>query len=107
VKPPSDGLIEARACTQSQTFSAGLAFARTEGYVPAPETNRAIACVIQEARKAKEEGRQKVILMNWSGHGLIDLGAYGAFLKGRLEHVVLGDDEIGRLMKDLEKFPKP
>jgi tryptophan synthase beta chain len=102
-----DGLIEARAYTQSQTFAAGLTFARTEGYVPAPETNHAIACVIEEARKAKEEGRETVILMNWSGHGLIDLGAYDAFLSGKLEDVVLGDDELGRLMKDLEKFPKP
>jgi tryptophan synthase beta chain len=63
--------------------------------------------VIEEARKAKEEGRETVILMNWSGHGLIDLGAYDAFLSGKLEDVVLGDDELGRLMKDLEKFPKP
>ena len=63
--------------------------------------------MIEEARKAKEEGQEKVILMNWSGHGLIDLGAYDAFLSGKLEDVVLGDDEIAKLMKDLEKFPKP
>ena len=102
-----DGLIEARAYTQTQTFTAGLTFARTEGYVPAPETNHAIACVIEEARQAKEEGKEKVILMNWSGHGLIDLAAYDAFLAGKLDDVVLGDEELGRLMKDLEKFPKP
>jgi tryptophan synthase beta chain len=102
-----DGLIEARAFTQSQTFTAGLTFARTEGFVPAPETNHAIAAVIEEAKRAKEEGKETVILMNWSGHGLIDLAAYDAFLSGRLEDAVLEDEDIQRAMKDLEKFPKP
>jgi tryptophan synthase beta chain len=102
-----EGLIEARAFTQSQTFTAGITFARTEGFVPAPETNHAIACVIDEAKKAKEEGKETVILMNWSGNGMIDLAAYDAFLAGRLQDVKLEDEEIQRAMKDLEKFPKP
>ena len=29
-----------------------------------------LAAVFQEAKKAKEEGKEKVILVNWSGHGL-------------------------------------
>lgn len=103
----ADGLIEARAFTQSQTFAAGITFARTEGFVPAPETNHAIACVIEEAKKAKEEGRERVILMNWSGHGLIDLSAYDAFLAGKLEDLTVDDDELERLARDLEKFPRP
>jgi tryptophan synthase beta chain len=103
----ADGLIEAQAFTQTQTFTAGVTFARTEGFVPAPETNHAIACVIEEAKKAKEEGREKVILMSWSGHGLIDLAAYDAFLSGKLEDLALGDEDIQKLMKDLEKFPRP
>jgi tryptophan synthase beta chain len=103
----NDGLIEARAFTQTQTFTAGITFARTEGFVPAPETNHAIACVIDEAKKAKEEGKEKVILMNWSGNGMIDLAAYDAFLAGRLEDVLLQDEDVQRAMKDLEKFPRP
>jgi tryptophan synthase beta chain len=102
-----DGLIEAKAFTQTQTFTAGVTFARTEGFIPAPETNHAIACMIDEAKKAKEEGKAKVILMNWSGHGLVDLASYDAFLSGKLEDIVLQDDEVQRLMKDLDKFPKP
>lgn len=102
-----DGLIEARAYPQLETFKAGIAFARTEGFVPAPETNHAIAGVIEEAKKAKEEGKEKVILFNWSGHGIIDLAAYDAYLSGKLEDYVLPDDEIKKLIKDLEKFPKP
>ena len=103
----TDKLIEARAYTQLETFAAGVTFARTEGFIPAPETNHAIACVIEEAKKAKEEGKEKVILMNWSGHGIIDLAAYDAYLSGKLEDYVLPDDEIKELLKDLEKFPRP
>ncbi|MGD0229985.1 MAG: TrpB-like pyridoxal phosphate-dependent enzyme [Syntrophorhabdales bacterium] len=103
----SDGLIEARAYAQSQTFSAGLTFARTEGFIPAPETDHAIACAIEEAIKAKEEGKERVILMGWSGHGMMDLAAYDAFLAGRLEDQVLEDEDVKRLVKDLEKFPRP
>jgi len=102
-----DGFVEARAYPQLETFAAGITFARTEGFVPAPETNHAIACVLEEAKKAKEEGKEKVIIMNWSGHGIIDLAAYDAYLSGKLEDFVLPDEEIRKLIKDLEKFPKP
>jgi tryptophan synthase beta chain len=102
-----DNLIEARAYGQLETFAAGITFARTEGFIPAPETNHAISCVIEEAKKAKEEGKEKVILMNWSGHGIIDLAAYDAYLSGKLEDYVLPDDDIAKLIKDLEQFPKP
>ena len=102
-----DRLIEARAYSQLETFAAGLVFARTEGFIPAPETNHAIACVIDEAKKAKEEGKEKVILMNWSGHGIIDLSSYDAYMSGKLEDYALPDGEIAKLIKDLDKFPKP
>ncbi|MCX5806653.1 MAG: TrpB-like pyridoxal phosphate-dependent enzyme [Proteobacteria bacterium] len=102
-----DRLIEARAYSQLETFAAGLTFARTEGFIPAPETNHAIACVIDEAKKAKEEGKEKVILMNWSGHGIIDLASYDAYLSGKLEDYALPDEEIAKLVKELEKYPKP
>ncbi len=103
----ADKLIEPRVYKQLETFAAGITFARTEGFIPAPETNHAIACVIDEAKKAKEEGKEKVILMNWSGHGIIDLAAYDAYLSGKLDDYVLPDDDIKKLLKDLEKFPKP
>jgi tryptophan synthase beta chain len=102
-----DGLIEARAYQQLETFAAGITFARTEGSIPAPETNHAIACAIEEAKKAKEEGKEKVILFNWSGHGIIDLAAYDAYLSGKLDDYVLPDEEIQKLVKDLGKYPSP
>ncbi len=102
-----DGLIEARAYNQLETFSAGVTFAKTEGFIPAPETNHAIACAIEEAKRAKEEGKEKVILLNWSGHGIIDLAAYDAYLSGKLEDSVLPFEEINKLLEGLEKFPRP
>ena len=101
------GLVEARAYSQLDTFAAGITFARTEGFIPAPETNHAIACTIEEAKRAKEEGKAKVILMNFSGHGLIDMSAYDAYLSGRLQDVALEDETLCRLQEELAQFPKP
>jgi len=101
------GLIEARAFNQIETFDAGVKWARTEGFIPAPETNHAIAAVVEEAKKAREEGKEKVILFNFSGHGIIDLPAYDAFMSGRLEVHDLPQNEIDRALRAIEKHPKP
>jgi len=79
------GVIEARAVKQIPTFEAGVLFARTEGIVPAPESNHAIRVAIDEAIKAKEKGEEKVIVFNLSGHGYFDLAAYDDYLYGRLK----------------------
>jgi tryptophan synthase beta chain len=80
-----DGIVEARAVAQTATFEAGVAFARAEGILPAPESNHAIRAAIDEAVAAREEGRPRTILFNLSGHGHFDLSAYESFLAGRLE----------------------
>src|SRR6478735_8656624 len=78
------GRMEAVAYPQEKTFEAAVQFARTEGKVPAPETGHAIRAVIDEALAAKETGEERVILFNYSGHGLLDLSAYDDYLAGRL-----------------------
>ncbi|RMF58590.1 MAG: TrpB-like pyridoxal phosphate-dependent enzyme [Calditrichaeota bacterium] len=78
------GLIEARAFPQNEIFSGSTLFARTEGIIPAPESAHAVQAAIAEAVSAKEEGVEKTILFNLSGHGLLDLSAYEAFLNGKL-----------------------
>lgn len=98
----ADGLIEATSYNQIETFSAGLIFAKTEGFIPAPETNHAIACAIYEAKKAKEEGKEKVILFNFSGQGTIDLPSYDAFMSGKLEDYCMPEGEITKLLRDLK-----
>jgi len=80
-----DGIVEAKAVGQVATFEAGVAFARAEGIIPAPESNHAVRVAIDEAMAAREEGRQKTILFNLSGHGHFDLAAYESYLAGRLE----------------------
>jgi tryptophan synthase beta chain len=80
-----EGRMEAVAYPQSKVFEAAVQFARTQGTIPAPETAHAIRAVVDEALAAKEEGAERVILFNYSGHGLLDLGAYDDFLHGRLE----------------------
>jgi len=81
------GLMEAEAYHQTKVFEAGTLFARTEGIVPAPESAHAIASVVEEAVKARESGKKRVILFNLSGHGLLDLSAYETYLTGKLQDV--------------------
>ena len=102
-----DGIIRAEAIPQMETFQAGITFAKTEGFISAPETNHAVAMVIREAIKAKEEGKEKVILFNWSGHGLVDMAAYQDYLTGKLSDHELPEDEIHRALADIDPLPKP
>jgi tryptophan synthase beta chain len=78
------GRMEAVAYPQGKTFEAAIQFANAEGKLPAPETGHAIRAVVDEALAAKETGEERVILFNFSGHGLLDLSAYDDYLHGRL-----------------------
>ncbi len=99
-----DGYIEVQDIPQLETFEAGKLFANTEGIIPAPESTHAIASAIREAKRAKEEGVQKTILFNLSGHGLIDMTAYDQFLTGKMQNYELTDEEIARTTDTLEKL---
>ncbi len=100
-------LIEASSLHQNECYEAALLFAKTEGFISAPETSHAIAQVVREAKQAKEEGKEKVILMNWSGHGLMDLNAYDAFLDGRLEDIELPEELMAQSLASMDGLPKP
>ncbi len=99
-----DGLMEAVDIKQLDSFKAGVLFAQTEGIVPAPESAHAIAAAINEALKAKEEGVQKTILFNLSGHGLVDMAAYDQYLAGDLVNYSLSDEDIQNNVDKLEKL---
>ena len=103
----SEGLLEAKAVTQLDSYKAGVLLARTEGIIPAPETNHTLACVIDEAEKARAEGKEKVILFTWSGHGLLDLAAYGKYFQGELQNYELTDEEMRKSEEVFANFPKP
>lgn len=90
------GYIDAVAVPQPETFDAAIQFAQAEGTIPAPESAHAIRVAIDEAFEAKEKGEKRVILFNLSGHGLLDLAAYGAYHQGQLvdDTLEITHDEI-------------
>ncbi len=102
-----EGILEPKSVTQLAAYKAGVLLARSEGIIPAPETNHALACVVDEALKAKEEGKEKVILFNWSGHGLLDLAAYDKYFSGDLEDYSLDDKTLEESESVFADFPKP
>jgi tryptophan synthase beta chain len=95
------GLIEARAVPQLATFEAGIQFARTEGFISAPETNHAIRVVIDEALKCKAEGKSKTILLAHSGHGHFDMAAYDQYLSGKLQDFDYPEDKVKEALAQL------
>jgi len=103
----TEGILEPKAVTQLAAFEAGVTVTRTEGMIPAPETNHALAVVIEEANKAKETGEEKVIFFNMSGHGLIDLVSYDKYFSGDLRNYDLSDEELIEAEKVFENYPKP
>ena len=100
-KLKQNGLIDAVDIPQLETFEAATLFARSEGIIPAPESSHAIAAAIREALKAKEEGKEKVILFNLSGHGLIDMTAYDSYFAGDLANFSISQEEIDRNTAEL------
>ncbi|WP_028325932.1 TrpB-like pyridoxal phosphate-dependent enzyme [Desulfatirhabdium butyrativorans] len=103
----AEGIITPRSVQQLAAYDAGLLTARTEGIIPAPETTHALACVVEEAVKAREEGKEKVILFNWSGHGLLDLTAYEKYFSKQLSNFELCEADIEKGKKVYENNPKP
>jgi len=102
-----EGLITPRAIHQLECYQSAILFARTEGIIIAPETSHAVAAAIQEANKAKEEGKEKVIIFNLSGHGLMDLSGYQRFFDGELKDYAYPKEEIHKSLEALDGLPKP
>jgi tryptophan synthase beta chain len=78
------GAIKSVAYNQDDTYAAGIMFAKAEGIIPAPETNHAIKAVIDLALEAKKKNEKKIIVFNLSGHGLLDMSGYAAYISGKL-----------------------
>ncbi len=99
------GVVEAVSYPQLKCFEAAITFARAEGLIVAPETSHAVACVIDEAFKAKEEGKAKTILFNLSGHGYFDMAAYDKYFSGELEDYHYPQERIQAALAHLPKAP--
>jgi tryptophan synthase beta chain len=102
-----DDLIRAEAYLQNDVFASALAFAGSEGILPAPEAAHAIHGALQVARTADEEGQERTILFNLSGHGHFDLAAYDNYLAGKLTDVALDEQEMTRALEAIEGLPTP
>jgi tryptophan synthase beta chain len=98
-----EGLVEAVAVPQLATFEAGVMFARSEGIIPAPESNHAIRACIDEAIRCKESGEPKTLFFNLSGHGHFDMAAYDSYFSGQLVDSEYPAVEIDRALAHLPK----
>jgi tryptophan synthase beta chain len=79
-----EGVVEAESLHQTETFAKAIQFIRAEGIVPGPEPTHAVASAMLEAERAKENGEEKVIVFNLSGHGHFDMSAYQEYLSGNM-----------------------
>jgi tryptophan synthase beta chain len=98
--------LEAVAKSQNECFAGGVLFARSEGIVPAPEPTHALAAAVEEAARCAVTGEEKVILTALCGHGHLDLGAYEAYLAGRIEDHAFEDADVQAAVAEaLAKLP--
>jgi len=77
--------MEAIAYYQNEVFEAATLFARTEGFVVAPETAHAVKAAIDLARMCKYNNEKKIIVFGNSGHGHFDLSAYEAYYSKKMQ----------------------
>jgi tryptophan synthase beta chain len=94
------GYMRSIAYHQSEVFQAAQILAQTEGLIIAPETAHSLKFVINEALRCRETGEKKVIAMNYSGHGLLDLGAYEQFLAGKLVDYEPEKIEVPKIVRE-------
>jgi tryptophan synthase beta chain len=89
-----EGYMRSVAYNQTEVFEAARMLAQTEGMITAPETAHSLKFVIDEALECKKTEEKKIIAMNYSGHGLLDLSAYEQFLAGKLVDYEPGEIEV-------------
>jgi tryptophan synthase beta chain len=99
------GMFEAVAKPQRECFAAAVAFARSEGIIPAPEPTHALAAAIEEAKRCTETGEPKVILTALCGHGHFDMVAYEKYLTGEMVDFDLPQERIDEAIAKLPVVP--
>lgn len=72
------GMVKAVAypIDEKAVFEAAMIFLQCEGWLTAPESSYAVRATIDKALKNEKTGEEKVICMNISGHGFLDVPAY-------------------------------
>jgi tryptophan synthase beta chain len=100
----ADGSLEAMAIDQLTSFRAGILFCETEGILPAPESAHAVAGMIDVVSRHPRGEAPLIVLVNISGHGLLDLGAYRSFAAGEIEPVTVDEASMSQSLSALEEF---
>jgi tryptophan synthase beta chain len=99
------GVMESRAYNQNEVMDAADLFAKTEGFIAAPETAHAIKAVVDLALEAKKTGEGKTILFNYSGHGLLDLRVYEEYYAKTLKDFSATEEMLDAGLRALPKIP--
>jgi Nickel responsive protein SCO4226-like len=99
-----DGYMEAAAYSQNEVFEAAVLFAKTQGVIPAPESAYAIRGAVNEAFAAREEGRERVILLGLSGHGHFNMQTYDDYLNDRLPEVEFDPEQEAAALARVPTF---
>jgi tryptophan synthase beta chain len=99
-----DGIAEAHSYGQTAVFQSAILFAKCEGTIPAPESSHAIHGAVEEALAAKEAGEARTILFNMSGHGLLDLPSYEAYLEKKLIDYPLPEESLKKALANLPQI---
>jgi len=95
-----DGLYEARAYRQRYVFETAVLFARTTGLIVAPESAHALCAAVDAVKEAQSP---ICVLANISGHGLLDLSSYDAFLEGEIDDGLPDEEMVARSLSLLRQ----
>ena len=98
-----EGYMDAVAYKQTDVFKSALLFARTEGFILAPETAHCVHGVVEEALRCRQTGDAKVLFFCGSGHGDFDLVAYDDYLNGR---IVDPEEPTEAIKRSISKLPE-
>ena len=99
----SNAGFDAISVNQISAIEAGLLFAEAEGILPAPESAHAVAGVIQKCSTLRSAD-SPTILVNISGHGMLDLTGYREFIEGKLEAGDADEASLCESIKGLQRI---
>ena len=93
---------------QLECYEAAVLLARTEGFIPAPETSHAIAAAIERGEQGQGRGQGEGHPLQLSGHGLMDLTGYDKYFQRQAGGLfALPQEEIDRALEEIKDYPKP
>jgi tryptophan synthase beta chain len=100
------GQVQATAISQTDALEAGRLFAICEGTLPAPESGHALAAAARiAAGKEPALAARAGVLACVSGHGFLDLAAYGDLLDGALTDEAPAPEALREATRDLHLVP--